>query len=199
MEASFDWVKYTIDRPTSQEPGTVFRYNSGGTQLLSYIFTAATGKDIEEYAAQHLFAPLGIEHYFWKRSPTGLADTEGGLYLDPHDLAKIGYLFLKGGVWDGKQIVTADWVKASVTPSITVGNDVKYGFKWWLYPYRDGSSRLSWGGSGFGGQLPIVLPDYDIVIVFTGWNILPGGPRFGARIAIDRVLQAAGNRGGSRQ
>src|SRR5262245_43823576 len=89
LEASFDWVKFTIDRPMSDEPGTVFKYNSGATQLLSHIFTAATGKDIEEYAAQHLFGPLGIDRYYWKPSPTGLADTEGGLYLDPHDLAKI--------------------------------------------------------------------------------------------------------------
>src|SRR5262249_39760945 len=97
LEASPDWVKFTIDRPMAVEPGTVFNYNSGATELLSYIFTAATGKDIEEYAAKYLFAPLGIDGYHWKRSPSGLADTEGGLYLRPRDLAKIWYLFLKNG------------------------------------------------------------------------------------------------------
>ena len=72
MEASFDWVQFAIDRPMVQEPGAAFKYNSGATQLLSHIFTRATGKDIEEYAQQYLFAPLGIERFYWKRSPTGL-------------------------------------------------------------------------------------------------------------------------------
>ena len=191
MEASFDWVQFTIDKPTAHEPGAVFQYSSGVTQLLSHLFRVATGKDIEEYAAQHLFAPLGITHYYWKRSPSGLVDTEGGLYLKPHDLAKIGYLFLKNGVWDGKQIVQADWVKASVAPSVTASPDgVKYGFKWWLVPYGDQGSRLAWAGSGFGGQLPVVLPEHDIVMVFTGWNILPDKPRLRNRVAINHVLGA---------
>jgi CubicO group peptidase (beta-lactamase class C family) len=189
LEESFDWVKFTIDRPMAAEPGKVFNYNSGATQLLSYIFRVATGQDIEEYAVKYLFNPLGIEQYYWKRSPTGLADTEGGLYLKPRDLAKIGQLFLKNGVWEGKQIVRADWVTTSVAPAIPVSASVRYGLKWWLYPYGDGTSRLAWCGSGFGGQMPIVLPDYDMVLVFTGWNILDG-KRLSHRVAIDRALAA---------
>ena len=197
MEASFDWVDFTINRPMAREPGTLFNYNSGETMLLAHIFRRATGRDIEEYAAQHLFAPLGIERYFWKRSPAGLIDSEGGLYLSRYDLAKIWYLFLKGGVWEGRQMVSADYVKDSVAPIIPVapGSAVKYGLKWWLFPYGAGGSRLAWAGSGFGGQMPIVLPDLDLVIVLTGWNVLPSGPRLGHRVAIDRVLKAvAGSR-----
>ena len=89
MEASFDWVKFTIDRPMTQEPGTAFNYSSGVTQLLSHIFHPATGQDIEEYAPDISSRRSGIDDWFWKRSPTGLVDTEGGLYLRPHDLAKI--------------------------------------------------------------------------------------------------------------
>jgi CubicO group peptidase (beta-lactamase class C family) len=190
MEASFDWVGFTIDRPMAQDPGTIFRYSSGATQLLSHVFRSATGRDIEEYAAQHLFGPLGIDHYFWKRSPTGLVDTEGGLYLAPRDLAKIAYLYLKSGVWEGRQIVPADWVRASISPSVTVSDaGVKYGYKWWLYPYGK-EQRYAFGGSGFGGQYPIVLPELDLVIVFTGWNVLPDRPRLTPRVAIDRVLEA---------
>jgi CubicO group peptidase (beta-lactamase class C family) len=202
MEASADWVQFTIDRPIAQEPGAVFNYNSGASQLLAHIFRVATGKDIEEYAAQHFFAPLGIEQYHWKRSPSGLADTEGGLYLRPHDLAKIGFLFLKNGVWDGQQIVRPEWIKASVAPSVTVApNGVKYGFKWWLYLYGEDGSRLAWAGSGFGGQIPVVLPEYDLVMVFTGWNILPDKPRLSHRVAIDRVFRAVieARRGDSKQ
>jgi CubicO group peptidase (beta-lactamase class C family) len=190
MEASFDWVRFTIDRPMAEEPGEVFQYSSGATQLLSHIFRTATGKDIEEYAAQHLFGALGISRYFWKRSPTGLVDTEGGLYLAPRDLAKIAFLYLRDGEWEGRSVVPRDWVRASVTPSITVSDEgVKYGYKWWLYPYgKDG--RLAFAGSGFGGQRPIVVPELDLVMVFTGWNILPGKPSLTPRVALDRVLEA---------
>jgi len=190
MEASFDWVQYTIDRPMAREPGKIFQYSSGATQLLSHIFRVATGSDIEEYAARHLFAPLGITRHFWKRTPTGLADTEGGLYLAPRDLAKIAYLYLRDGAWDRRSIVPADWVRTSITPSISVSNaGVKYGFKWWLYPYGK-EGRLAFAGSGFGGQYPIVVPELDLLIVVTGWNILPDRPRLSPRVALDRILEA---------
>ena len=116
---------------------------------------------------------------------------EGGLFLERHDLAKIVELFHKNGVWDGQRIVSADWVKASLAPSTTVSekSGVKYGFKWWLYPYAKDDPRLAFAGSGFGGQMPIVVPDYDLVMVFTGWNILEG-KHLNQREAIDRVLSA---------
>ena len=194
MEASFDWVQFAIDRKMAREPGAAFNYNSGETELLAHIFNAATGRDIEEYAAEHLFAPLGIERYFWKRSPSGLIDTEGGLYLNPHDLAKIAYLFLKKGVWQGKTIVTPEWVTESVTPKVEVDKSgVKYGLKWWLFPYGDGS-HVAWAGSGFGGQMPIIVPEHDLVLVFTGWNILTDKPRLSHREAIDRILRAVVDR-----
>jgi CubicO group peptidase (beta-lactamase class C family) len=194
MEAGFDWVKFTIDQPMFEEPGIRFNYNSGASQLLSHIFRAATGHDIEEYAAQHLFTPLGIEKYFWKRTPTGLADTEGGLYLRAHDLARIAYMFLKYGAWEGKQIVTTQWVKESVAPAVALsGGGVKYGFKWWLYPYSSKDSRLVWAGSGFGGQFPIIIPDYDLIAVATGWNVLNGKKSLSHRIVIDRLLDAVRN------
>ena len=195
MEASADWVSYVIDRPMSDEPGACFNYNSGATMLLSHIFQKATGQDIEEYAAKHLFAPLGIIKYFWKRTPEGLADTEGGLYLERHDLAKIAYLFHMNGVWEGKQIVSRAWVKDSLTPSVTVSaaTGVKYGFKWWLYPYSNDDPRLAFAGSGFGGQRPIAIPAYDLVLVFTGWNIL-GEKGLGPAEAITRVLAAVKDR-----
>jgi CubicO group peptidase (beta-lactamase class C family) len=193
MEASADWVQFTIDRPMAEEPGTRFNYSSGESELLSHIFYVATGRDIEEYAARNVFAPLGITDWFWKRSPTGLADTEGGLYLRRTDLARIWYLYLKNGSWEGKQIVSAEWARASVTPAVDVagrGVGVKYGLKWWLVPYGEGNSKLAWAGSGFGGQVPIAFPEYDMIVVFNAWNILPGKPALGRQVIMDRVLGA---------
>ena len=190
MEASFDWIQYVINKPMAFEPGATFNYNSGASELLSYIFRKATGKDIEEYAAENLFSPLGIDHYFWKRIPTGLVDTEGGLYLSAIDLAKIYYLFLKEGNWNGNQLVTTEWVKASITPSISLRQGVKYGYKWWLYEYSNDNAKYAWAGSGFGGQWPIVIPEYDIVAVFTGWNIIGGNPSLSVTEAIRRLINA---------
>jgi len=194
MEASFDWTQYVIDKPMALEPGQSFRYNSGASQLLSYIFRKATGKDIEEYAAQNLFSLLGISQYYWKRIPTGLPDTEGGLYLAEKDLAKIYYLFLKEGNWNGKQIVSKEWVKESVTPAVNVRTGVKYGYKWWLYEYGNDHLKYAWAGSGFGGQWPIVIPEYGIVAVFTGWNIISGNPSLRVTEAIRRLVNAVGDK-----
>jgi CubicO group peptidase (beta-lactamase class C family) len=174
----------------AEEPGRAFKYNSGATQLLSHIFRAATRQDIEEYAERHLFAPLGIDRYFWKRSPIGLVDTEGGLYLRPRDIAKVLLLFARNGMWEGRRIVQPEWVKQSLTPSIAVGGGIHYGFKWWLYPYATGDPRMVWGGSGFGGQRPLYFPDDDVLVVYTGWNVLPNRPTLPLRVAIDRIRES---------
>jgi CubicO group peptidase (beta-lactamase class C family) len=193
MEASSDWVKFTIDRPMSEDPGARWNYNSGASALLAYIFRKATKTDIEEYAARHLFAPLGIQRWYWKRTPHGLVDSEGGLYLEARDLAKIWYLFLRNGTWDGRQVVTADWVKSSIAPAVPVAsapNAARYGLKWWLYPDPRGADRYVWGGSGFGGQVPLAFPDDDMVVVFNGWNILPGRPGLPRAQVTARLLNA---------
>ncbi len=177
MEASFDWAQYTIDRPMQYEPGTTFHYSSGVAQLLADVFQRATGRDVEEYAARYLFAPLGIERFHWKRTPTGQTNTEGGLYLRPRDLAKLGLLFARNGVWEGRQLVSPEWVKASVAPAATASQKTgaRYGYLWWLFPYGDGS-RFAWTAWGWGGQLLFVVPERDLVLVFTGWNILEESP-----------------------
>jgi CubicO group peptidase (beta-lactamase class C family) len=181
MEAADDWIQYVIDRPMAKEPGTVFNYSSGVSELLAYIFQKETGQDIEKYGEQYLFTPLGMNHY-WKRSPLGLVDTEGGLFLNGQDLAKIGYLYLHDGMWDGKQIVSKAWVKQSVTPFIEAEEGFKYGFKWWLLPQKDG---FVWMARGFGGQRLMVFPEKELIVTFTGWTILkdpPADQDFVARI-----------------
>ncbi|MFT3745794.1 MAG: serine hydrolase [Pyrinomonadaceae bacterium] len=154
---------------------------------MRHVFRVATGLDIEDYAVRYLFSPLGIKQHFWKRSPSGLVDAEGGVYLRPRDLAKLWYLFQKNGKWDGKQIVTPEWVKDSLTPHMDLGPNAKYGLKWWLYPYGPENKYFAWSGNGFGGQLPMVLPEYDLVVVYTAWNVNPGaGLR--RKDAIDRIV-----------
>jgi CubicO group peptidase (beta-lactamase class C family) len=172
MEATNDWVQYVIDKPMAAEPGKVWNYSSGATELLAYIFQKETGEDIDDYGQKYLFAPLGIRHE-WKRTYLGVVDTEGGLYLNGSDLAKIGYLYLHEGMWDGKRIVSSEWVKESVTPYFQTDEPrFKYGLKWWLFKLPD-SAEYVWMCRGFGGQNLLVFPKESLIVTFTGWDILP--------------------------
>jgi len=117
-----------------------------------------------------------------------LIDAEGGLYLEITDMAKLFYLYLHQGEWDGKIIVTPEWVKQSTIPFISISPGVSYGYKWWLYSYGVNNSQLAWAGNGFGGQLPVILPEYDMVVVFTAWNILQGRPSLGRRIIFEKII-----------
>jgi CubicO group peptidase (beta-lactamase class C family) len=186
MEGSDDWVQYAIDQPMADEPGKVWNYNSGATILLAYIFQKETGQDIDDYGQKYLFARLGMRHE-WKRTYLGIVDTEGGLYLNGSDLAKIGYLYLHDGIWDGQRIVSSEWVKESVTPyfqtnepQIADGKVVgflpyEYGFKWWLYKLPD-STEYVWMARGFGGQNLQVFPKEGLLVTFTTWDILSSSP-----------------------
>ena len=193
LQEAFDWVRFTIDRPMVRQPGESFRYNSGATLILGHIFNLATGTDLEEYAARHLFRPLGIDDYFWKRTPQGLVDTQEGLYVSTRDIAKIAYLIQKRGRWEDRQIVPESWVADSVQAFVPVREDRswEYGYKWWLIHYAfEGEDRVAIAGLGFGDQMPIVLPELDMVLVFTGWNTLPDSPELPVNEAIERVVGA---------
>lgn len=193
MEGSYDWVGYTINKPMAEDPGTRWNYNSGATELVAHIFRKATGTDIEDYAAKNLFGPLGITRWYWKRTPAGIIDTEGGLYLEASDLARIWYLFMLNGKWDGKEIVSPSWVEQSIAPVASVSPNPgapKYGLAWWLYRNPRDTTQFLWGGSGFGGQFPVAFPKHDLLVVFNGWNILPGRGGLPLRATLDRVLGA---------
>jgi CubicO group peptidase (beta-lactamase class C family) len=197
MEASAEWVPFVLDHPMREDPGTVWDYNSGVSVLLGKIVHVATGMRIDEWAEEKLFGPLGITEYYWKITPTGEVDTEGGLYLSAHDLARIGYLFLRGGVWDGEQVVSQEWVTASTAPvvrDVNPGNlqrDSGYGYQWWV-PDQDGGKATIFAGNGYGGQYLLVVPEYDLVAVFSGWNIHGGGRRGYWGTLQERIIPAIG-------
>lgn len=175
----YNRVEYTINKPMSDEPGTTFNYNEGNTQILSWIFEKHTGKKIEEYTIRNLFTPLGIKEYHWQKNPDGSINCERGLYLSSADLAKIFYLYLKNGKWEQQQLVKPEWIKESVKPSIKVNDYNDYGFQWWMFTY-DGTKKPIdiWAGNGYGDQVPMIVPELDMVIIFTGWNILNDKPKF---------------------
>ena len=193
MARTHNWVHYTLNLPMGSEPGTVFNYNSGSTLILGHIFRLATGIDIEEYAVDHLFTPLGIDDYYWDRTPYGLTDTQEGLYVSARNLAKLTQLVLQKGRWQDEQVIPADWVEESISPHYLTGadGDEGYGYLWWSQPYTFKEKTLrAYFGKGFGGQRPILLPELGLVIVITGWNILPGQPFLTAMEAIERITAA---------
>jgi len=189
MEGSTDWIQYVLDQPMAEEPGRVFLYNSGATQLLSHVIRKATGKQADDYAKEQLFDPLGID-YRWKRTPKGLADTEGGLYLRPRDLAKLGYLYLHDGVWEGRRLLPEGWVAESTRWRVDVTpKGPGYGYKWWVLSRKGPGSYDAYAADGYGGQYLIVVPELELLAVFTGWNIYET-PALNPNLALQRVLAA---------
>jgi CubicO group peptidase (beta-lactamase class C family) len=169
LEWSKDWIQFTLNQPMDADPGTKWAYNSGGSHLMSGIIRAATGRFIDDYASELLFRPIGIRDFYWKKTPTGHPDTEGGLYLAAEDLARIGYLYLRDGMWNGRRVLPDGWVRQATTRHAkAIAPMWDYGFQWWL------TSRNNvdiWAGRGFGGQLLIIVPARDIVAVVNAWNV----------------------------
>jgi CubicO group peptidase (beta-lactamase class C family) len=167
-----------------QKPGTTFFYDSGLPHLLSGIVQKTTGTTLQAYAQQKLFEPLGISEVSWAADPQGVTTGNTGLMMRPLDLAKLGYLYLQGGRWNGTQVVPANWVDASTTKHIetkglmNAAEDSGYGYLWWMNGF-DG-----YAAHGFGGQYLFVLPQADMVVVFTGGLPDPAFP------APQQLLQA---------
>ena len=173
LEYSDDWIQFTLDQPMDAEPGTKWAYNSGGSHLMSGVIKAATGEYVDAYAERYLFGPLGIRDYHWKKTPKGFPDTEGGLYLEAEQLAKIGYLYLNDGMWDGTRLLPQGWVPRATARIVEGVNTAgwAYGYQWWRI---DRGATVVWAGLGFGGQFLLILPDHDLIAVVNSWNVFGG-------------------------
>lgn len=192
MENSDEWIQYVLDQPMDAEPGTRYQYNDGASVLIGKIARVATGQRMDDWAREKLFEPIGIDEFYWKITPDGEADTEGGLYLKTEDLARFGYLFLRNGVWNGEQIISEEWVKASTSPVVAEvgeGSPVGYGYQWWVPSQKDGDAII-FAARGYGGQFVMVAPDYDLVVIFNGWQIHERANKSSYRALQDRILPA---------
>jgi parallel beta-helix repeat protein len=159
-----DPVQFVLDRPMVSTPGTTWVYNSGGSHLLSAIVNETTGADIEAFARENLFDPLGISNLFWSKDPfQRLSWGFMGLSLTPLDMAKFGFLYLNNGNWEGQQIIPAEWVTESTKSHFSLDQSWQYGYQWWINPTYN-----AYVARGYMGQNIIVSPDYNMVVVFTG-------------------------------
>ena len=166
MKNSGDWAQYMIDLPMAEAPGESFEYCNGVSYLLSVIIQKTTNMKTLDFAIKYLFGPLGITDVKWRTSPQGVDIGWGEMWLTPYDMAKIGWLYLKKGQWDGKQIIPAAWVEASTRRHISSTLFPHYGYQWWI----DASYYMA---VGYKGQFIYVVPEKNMVVVFTG--ALPGG------------------------
>jgi CubicO group peptidase (beta-lactamase class C family) len=162
MWASRDALEHILDQPMAREPGEAWAYNSGTSMLLGGILQQATGQDVLDFARQYLFDPLGIDVERWDRTVSGHYHTDGGLYMTPRDMARFGYLMLLGGTWDGKEIVSPEWVYRSTAAHYQAIGGYGYGYQWWTQEWGIFAAR------GHYEQLIYVVPEADMVVVFTG-------------------------------
>ena len=169
-----DWYKYTLDLPMARGPGgDQAVYCSAGINLLGGIVRNATHSWLPEFFYETVAKPLQIKTYHWNLMPSGDGYAGGGLYLRPRDQLKLGQLYLNGGVWNGRRVVSKDWVERSTsrqsTFGQTLGADHDYGYGWHLYHFQVGNyGYRAYAAGGNGGQIVIVIPDLDLVVGFTG-------------------------------
>ena len=185
-----DWVAYILSMPMDVKPGTRFDYSNLSSFLLSAIIHKTTGTDTLTYARENLFEPLGIQDIQWATSPQGIGVGWARMWLKPHDMAKLGMLYLQKGQWDGQHIIPAAWVEESLTPHAFPKNynnvldengekdDMPSGENWvsmkFMRPFTDGYGYQWWldkdgtyTALGTGGQYILVSPEQNLVVVVT--------------------------------
>ncbi len=170
-----DWARYTIDLPMVADPGMVARYASASPYLAGRLIEHATGQDLLAFAETTLFGPLGFKNHRWPHQTVrGNESTFAQLYVRPRDLLKYGILYLDGGRWQGKQLVSREWVERSTQPLTKIGSKT-YGYFWWHQAFAvktaAGSKEIdSLLATGNGGQKLFIVPSLGLVAVFTGGN-----------------------------
>lgn len=164
------WVEYYLTRPLDADPGTRYSYDSIETYLLSAIVQKVTGKNILDLMNERVFHPMGITDAEWERCPDGIVTGGWGIYLSSHSQALFGQLLLQQGEWNGKQLVSKQWVKEMMTVHV-VRDANDYGYQIWLCEYPG-----AWRADGAFGQYIIVVPQKNMVVVLNQCSRSKGWP-----------------------
>ncbi|WP_342375960.1 beta-lactamase family protein [Myxococcus stipitatus] len=166
-----DWYKYTLDLPMVREPGKQAVYCSANINLLGGVLRNTTHSWLPEFFEKHLATPLQLRKYHLDLMPSGELYLGGGIYMRPRDALKLGQLYLSGGTWNGRRVVSQRWVERSTALHATMNAKQTYGYTWWRHELRVGDRVYSqYEASGNGGQLIMVVPELDLVVMFTAGN-----------------------------
>lgn len=172
MYNSTDWVGFILSLPLRAAPGSDPHYCTGGAVLMGRVIAETSKQAVPAFADAALFTPLGIANVAWADFDNHRqTDTGGHLRMRARDLAKLGRLVAQNGMWDGKQVISADWITRSTSRQVFIDDGWKYGYFWWLKfgtaLGRQVTMHFAWGN---GGQFIFVVPELDLVAVFTGEN-----------------------------
>lgn len=172
MYPSDDWLGFFFALPAQGAPGEAFSYCTAGIVVAGEVLARAVGKPLPVLAREVLFEPLGIAGERWAAAPRGVTDAGGHLRLTLSAMLKLGELMRSRGVWQGRRLMSEDWIAQSLVPLERVDRSGRasaawFGLAWWLEPVRDGKV-LSYQARGNGGQAIIVLAEFGAVIAFTG-------------------------------
>ena len=210
QSAQPDWWKYTLDLPMAFDPGRRYAYCSANINLVGGALTAAMRTWLPEYFEENVARPLHFGPHHWNLMPNGEGYLGGGAHLLPRDLLKLGQAYLEGGVWNGRRIVPASWVAEStrpwmeISPATTGYSEAEFGnyygrgadgLAWHLGTLNvNGRTVRTYAAGGNGGQILLVVPEYDLAVVFTGGNYGQGGvwSRWGQNIVAERIIPALG-------
>lgn len=167
MLASSDWVKFTLDLPMVNDPGVTSAYCTGCAQTLGRLVEVATDTPLVHYAERHLFQPMGITKYHWRFKPdTSSVTTFNQMYLRPRDMLKLALMYKDGGTWQGRVILSKEWVDKTFAP-----HDPEFGYLWRHKYFEVGGKRYnSYLATGNGGQKINIWPELNMITVFTGGN-----------------------------
>lgn len=180
MSASDDPIAFVLGRKLAAEPGTVFNYSGGSTQVLAAIILATTGMPVDAYAKRVLFGPLQITDFEWLGDLDGMPSAASGLRLRARDLAKIGSVFLNAGRWKDQQIVPAQWVidatRLHLDSPAYIGRTYPpfvlrggYGYQWWYQQLKTPVGDLVFAAAlGNGNQRVLVIPQLEMAITLFG-------------------------------
>lgn len=157
-----DRAAYAASKPLAHEPDTIWYYSTGTANIVAREVAEKVGfgEEYSTWMTENLFSPLGIVGADLQIDEAGVINGGSWVAMRPVDFARFGYLFLRGGQWDGEQLLPAGWVDYSRLPTPT-GEAPAYGAFWWL----DTEDPARFYASGFNGQSITVVPDEDLVIV----------------------------------
>lgn len=164
---SENWIDYILSRGSKSKPGTRFDYSTGNSHLLSVILQKATGMTAYDFGKKYLFEPLGMESVKCELDPQGYSDGGNGFSMNIYDMAKFGRLFLNKGEWEGKQIISQNWIEESTKVQFDrKAGSANYGYQWWVRTF--GSQKYdAYFAQGHWGQFIFVIPEINLMVVFT--------------------------------